>query len=636
MATIDEKKAQRSKDKKELEAKKAHYSEVEKILRQHYKDMETNEESYQKFLIAKANAEKEHKRKTLKSMLQDRQEAYEEAAASAEDYGDKLALSAKASMTKMASAIGENLKQAFNTVDKGVSEYAKTYSQYFSYIDTRLAGTDMKFADMVDNIATIVGLSPYISQKQMLENLYKMVQSGIAYNVENRAFIATVSDKIATTFDAFDASLLTIIRLQQGDSTIARLGMETALTSFLGGRFSDTSYLNQGYNTVEATLLGTISQMQKQEGVELEYVVQSWLGALGSVGLSQSGISALATALNQLGTGDISGLGTPIQNLLALASTRSGGVDYVELLQQQGLDSKQTNDLLKSIVEFVQEIASTQNQVVKSQYAAAFGISVQDLTAFSNLSASDISAIYGNIMSYDQTQAYAQGMYETIGQRTHLSQWISTLTENVETSVVQSIVNSPAAYAIWTVADMLEKAVAGIPITTISVMGNMIELNTSVAELLKGGLMGFGVISTAINALNMLTGESPISSLSAFGYQESMTRGTGTMMISSGATRTQSSSAYIGSTDEGAQEGIVSAAKESAQQQYGESSEGKTEIERAIEESIQPDVATIREVITMIQTTLTQLIDGTSSVHTNVDNFSEFSLPQFNSTLGGI
>jgi hypothetical protein len=47
-----------------------------------------------------------------------------------------------------------------------------------------------------------------------------------------------MTDKLVTTFNAFDSNLLAIIRLQQADSTAARLGMEAILTKNLNSMFN--------------------------------------------------------------------------------------------------------------------------------------------------------------------------------------------------------------------------------------------------------------------------------------------------------------------------------------------------------------------------------------------------------------
>ena len=108
----------------------------------------------------------------------------------------------------------------------------------------------------------------------MIENLNKFVQSGVAYNLELRSYLATVSDRIATTFDAFDSSLLRIIRIQQADSTKSRLGMEAMLTKFLNAQFENTEYLQQTANSVSNMLIEAESQMGYKGATEFEYVVQ--------------------------------------------------------------------------------------------------------------------------------------------------------------------------------------------------------------------------------------------------------------------------------------------------------------------------------------------------------------------------
>lgn len=134
------------------------------------------------------------------------------------------------------------------------------------------------------------------------------MEAGTSLNLEQRAFLATVASDIATTFNAFDSSLLRIIRLQQQDSTAARLGMEAVLTQQLNSMFQDTSYLQDLGKSVRAALLPAISLKGVEGGSEFEYIAQTYLGSLSSVGASDSLVTGLATALGQLGSGDITGL----------------------------------------------------------------------------------------------------------------------------------------------------------------------------------------------------------------------------------------------------------------------------------------------------------------------------------------
>ena len=68
-----------------------------------------------------------------------------------------------------------------------------------------------------------------------------------------------MTDKLVTTFNAFDSNLLNLIRLQQADSTAARLGMEASLTKSLNAMFRDTSYLTNSFDNVSQALYETIA-----------------------------------------------------------------------------------------------------------------------------------------------------------------------------------------------------------------------------------------------------------------------------------------------------------------------------------------------------------------------------------------
>ena len=48
--------------------------------------------------------------------------------------------------------------------------------------------------------------------------------------------------------------------------------------------------------------------MTNEATIQFEYIVQRWLGSLSSVGLSDSAVTNLATAIGHLGSGNIAGL----------------------------------------------------------------------------------------------------------------------------------------------------------------------------------------------------------------------------------------------------------------------------------------------------------------------------------------
>lgn len=102
-----------------------------------------------------------------------------------------------------------------------------------------------------------------------------------------------------------------------------------------------------------------------------------------SSGMNASTVSSLASALNQLGSGDISNLGNGISNLVLMGAARAG-LDYGALLNN-GLDASTTDKLLASITSYLQEMGANQSNVVRSQLGNLFGVSITDLISAANM-----------------------------------------------------------------------------------------------------------------------------------------------------------------------------------------------------------------------------------------------------------
>lgn len=282
--------------------------------------------------------------------------------------------------------LSDTFNNMFSSIDAGMKQVMSSFSKYQSTINTRLQGSGQSwdkgfgYAGLYNSLMSRVGINPYIKTQDMLSNLSKLVEQGIAFNLEQRTFLATVSEKVASTFDAFDSNLARIVRIQQADSTAARLGMEAFMTQFLNSMFSDTSYLSGSYDTVTQSLLEATSQLSTQGGVEFESIIQKWLGSLSSVGLSDNTVGGLAQALSYLATGNVEGLSSSgMQNLLVMAASK-GGMSVADMLTR-GITLDETNTLLENIVEYLQEIGNSTNQVVKNQYASTFGVSLSDIRA---------------------------------------------------------------------------------------------------------------------------------------------------------------------------------------------------------------------------------------------------------------
>ena len=216
------------------------------------------------------------KRKLNKETWAEKKQRYDEEAKYATNISEKIGASLKKAGAQIVDNLGKLASTTYAGLNNGIESYLSSYSDYMTGIATRLQGSSKTFSDITGMISRNIGSSQYVSQTEVLKNLSTLVAQGIEYNVEQRAFLGTVSEKIANTFDAFNSNLSQIIRIQQADSTAARLGLEASLTKFFNRNFGDTSYLNKGgaFDNVAAELLGIESQLGRDRAVEFEYNVQ--------------------------------------------------------------------------------------------------------------------------------------------------------------------------------------------------------------------------------------------------------------------------------------------------------------------------------------------------------------------------
>jgi hypothetical protein len=386
----------------------------------------------------------------------------------------------------------------------------------------------------------------------MLESLNELVAQGIAFNIEQRAFLDSLGDKIATTFDIANASLLRIVKLQQEDSSASRLGMEAYLTRYFNEMFQDTQYLSQTFDSVTDALVEATSQMGTKQAVEFEYIVQKWLGSLSAVGTSESTIRSLAEAIGYLGAGDVTALsGSNMQNLIVTAASRAG-LNYSDMLTG-GIDAFETNELLKEVVTYMQEIGMGSNQVVKSQFAQTFGLSISDLTAAKNIG-DDIGKITANMMSYQGTIEELGYQLNQIAGRVSEAEKIQNVMTNIKFGIGQGIAENAVMAGMWAITDLIQNVTGGIAIPAISVMGNMVDLNTTVENLIKTGLVGASTLGKLPDLFKGLSQSGNLSSvMGSYGITNEPTRiGRGTGLTSRTAGMTTSQVTTVGSSDSSA------------------------------------------------------------------------------------
>lgn len=445
---------------------------------------------------------------------------------------------------KIGKKLSEKLTAALNQIDQNIN----SMFQYQAQINARLNGTDSDYTDILKTIRRNIGINPLVSQKAMVENVKKLVDSGVTFDLEQRAFLATISDKIVNTFDAFDSNLLRVIRLQQADSTAARLGMESALNEFLNSNFSDSTYLNDAFKSVSGALIDASAQLSRDQSVAFEYIVQKWLGSLYSLGLSSNTVSTIAQGLNYLGTGNVEALSgnESLQSLLAMSASRAG-LSYSDLLTG-GIDANNTNLLLKSMVEYLKEIAENSgNNVTAASYANVFGMNTTDLVAINNLQQSQINSLYKSTLSIEEANGQLQSEMNQIFSRTHVSQILETGLENLMTTASTEIGSNLLTYGTWKVLNIIEDLTGGIAIPAVSVFGNMVDLHTTVTQLAKAGMAGLSLMGSLISGIGSLATGGAMS-MKTWGFDQYTSRGQSINALKKGVKSGFSASSSMSST----------------------------------------------------------------------------------------
>lgn len=493
--------------------------------------------------------------------------------------------------------------------DSAVEAGLSVYTTYMSGINARMQGTNKTFGGLLSNISRNLTASPYVKQIDVIDNLSKLVSQGIAYNVEQRAFLETISDKIATTFDATNGTLLRLIRIQQADTTAARLGLEADLTKYLNKNYQDTSYLSDQFDNVSAALYEATSIAGRNMGVEIEGVVQKWLGSLYSVGASDTLISTLSQGIGYLGSGNISALSSneSIMNLFALGASKAG-IDIGSAITG-GLNASQVNKLLSGVVSYIQQIGSTGNLATRSEFASMFGMTISDMTALLNLSSADLVDISNNMLTYSDTISEVQNQLEQVSSRMHFTELIDNVLSNAALTLGMGVASNIVTYGIYRAAELLDVVTGDLKIPTISVMGSAVDLDMTYGQAIKTGILGISAIGTFINALSSIASSGGLD-LNAWGAQDYLTRGGTYTTVAGGVTSTLSSSAFIGSTSSTDIAGQSIASAQGEAQTVAGSPE---DTEKAMRDGMYSDVSAINSNVSLIYDLLRNMSSSSSS-----------------------
>lgn len=191
---------------------------------------------------------------------------------------------------------------------------------------------------------------------------------------------------------------------------------------------------------------------------------------------------------------------------------------------------------------------------------------------------------------------------------------MTNILDNFEYTLANGIAASPVLFATTQLANMLDDLVGGIELPDIKVMGTGVNLQTTVADLMRVGALGGSVLSGVGSMIsNLASGGSlniggQLEKMFGSGSNNVITRGTGGNLSVSTSGYETSSSGYVGnSSGDDIQASTLASANESANQQL-----------ITAKESEDADVtnSVINDNIVAILSLLNDVVDGTKTLHT--------------------
>ena len=276
------------------------------------------------------------------------------------------------------------------------------------------------------------------------------------------------------------------------------------------------------------------------------------MGSLHSVGFSKA--SELTGALGKLAAGDVSGITDGgFGNLLVMAANQAGNLSIADILAN-GLDDSETNRLMQAMVDYLGQIYNETkgSKVVAQQFANVYGLSASDLKAAANL-AQSTATIATKGLDYNGMMGRLNEMANSMWQRTSMGEMMENAFGNVKYKIASNIGSNPATYAVYQIANMLDQVAGGIQIPAFSVMGNMVDLDTSVADLMRVGVVGTGLLGSIgdifAGLANVVGGSAMLKNFGIKNELTTITRGTGSTLASTMSGNTVSSSGFIGNAD---------------------------------------------------------------------------------------
>lgn len=485
-----------------------------------------------------------------------------------------------------------NLGDALNDMAKQLDKKIDEIYSYKGAIDTRLQGIrrtggffggNSQWDRINTKLTGIAGISPLIKQSDLANKVKEMVGQGIAFNIEQRATLAVLKDKIATTFDAANGTLLRLVRIQQQDTTAGRLGMESALTAFLNNMYETTEYMTDVARSIKGSLEEAMSLMTGENALSFEYQVQKWLGSLYSVGMSDSAVQGLGSVLGKLASGQIDAITNGGQGNLVIMAANQAGLSVAELLNN-GLNSQTTNELMNAMVDYLAKIAKDagDSKVIQQQMASVYGMTASDLKAAANL-AKSTGAVSRNGLTYGAAIARLNSMANSMWKRTSVGEMMGNAFDNFQYTLAAGIANNPMLYATYKAAGLLDAVTNGIALPDIKVMGTGVNLQTTIADLMRVGAMSGSILAgigtmIASGGNGGITGSGILRAAGISGAANMVSRGNGSTLSTASGTSVSESGALIGnSSGSDIKNATMTSATDSANAQLAEAVDSSEE-----------------------------------------------------------
>lgn len=396
-------------------------------------------------------------------------------------------------MLNVVKSISSGLQALSQAMDKAITTAANQMANFYGVIKANVENSAYTFESIQEKADEVLTANRFVKQVDYLNEIANLTNQGLVSDLETRALLDVISKKTLGTFNATEKGLTELIRLTKLNQTTAQFGLELQLKRVLNSVFQDHSYLNGLYDAITGAIqdadISTTSDI-----TTFNSTIQTWLGAMYESGMSGGIVESIAKGINSLGSGNVSALASDesTQRLFLLAMDRIG-MDFADVLQQ-GLTASETNQLLNSTVQYLNEIATntSDNLVLKSSYSNLFNLSVSDMRAIQNL-ASKADVISSSIVNTAQANAITKDAVTNIVQQNTLaSEAWENVFANLQYSFGSNIAQNNGLYNTYRIADItydMLDAIASVPgvVGKVASAGQMVAAATKYAV----GIAGF-------------------------------------------------------------------------------------------------------------------------------------------------